>query len=412
MYLNLVLLSFLILFASSERIEAVDSVMVSKFLSDHRHSYDLIAILFKETIPEPEPEGTLSVIRNKIAGWFTKTPRTAEEIAEDIGRSLIVLEVDISVEKLYSIKEFYNVTTVPYLILMRNYDVLYQGGPDMPQVPLIIEAEVNKHEWTKEEENELLTVSNLLKPTSTVVETVSEGGIKKIITTNTQTVTEPELVVEIEPEEYDIAEYFAESWTEEPDEIAKLTARVRDSIHELKDVDEDNINVTRITDANLQDFIKSMETDEGALTHWVAVKKRVPVKYIPTYKSKIVQTVTTEELTDEKGVETADWDIDSGSAVYYKSIEDAKEDINRYTQLEESKVKSMSEHDNLRYSGDVVQTYEPVKLTYKQSGNPANIHKVVYQKNNEVDRPILGFREAQYTDELKENRAEIKEEIE
>jgi hypothetical protein len=185
MYLNLVLLSFLILFASSERIEAVDSVMVSKFLSDHRHSYDLIAILFKETIPEPEPEGTLSVIRNKIAGWFTKTPRTAEEIAEDIGRSLIVLEVDISVEKLYSIKEFYNVTTVPYLILMRNYDVLYQGGPDMPQVPLIIEAEVNKHEWTKEEENELLTVSNLLKPTSTVVETVSEGGIKKIITTNT-----------------------------------------------------------------------------------------------------------------------------------------------------------------------------------------------------------------------------------
>ena len=53
--------------------------------------------------------------------------------------------------------------------------------------------------------------SNLLdtKSVTTVTEEV-DGGLKKIITTNTKTVTEPELIVEVDPAEYDVFEFYDE----------------------------------------------------------------------------------------------------------------------------------------------------------------------------------------------------------
>ena len=43
-----------------------------------------------------------------------------------------------------------------------------------------------------------------------------------MITTNTSTITEPELLIEIEPEEYDIIEWF-NSKEGEPEEVAITT---------------------------------------------------------------------------------------------------------------------------------------------------------------------------------------------
>ena len=59
-------------------------------------------------------------------------------------------------------------------------------------------------------------------------------------------------------------------------------------------------------------------------THIVAVKKRVPVRYTPSYKTKVLKTITTEEMTDEKVVEAGDF---TGKAKYYKNFSEADADI-------------------------------------------------------------------------------------
>jgi hypothetical protein len=53
--LNLVLAFALFLtLTTAVKYEATDSIMVSKFLSDHRHSYDIIALLFMRSQPTEE----------------------------------------------------------------------------------------------------------------------------------------------------------------------------------------------------------------------------------------------------------------------------------------------------------------------------------------------------------------------
>jgi len=47
-----------------------------------------------------------------------------------------------------------------------------------------------------------------------------------VITTNTSTFTEPELLIEISPEEYDISEYFNDS-EGEPEEVAITTTWIK-----------------------------------------------------------------------------------------------------------------------------------------------------------------------------------------
>ena len=70
-------------------------------------------------------------------------------------------------------------------------------------------------------------------------EIVVEGGLKKIVTTKTETITEPELVVEILPEEYDIAEFIDESYeNREPTVVTEMTDRIKENIPGLENVDK------------------------------------------------------------------------------------------------------------------------------------------------------------------------------
>ena len=124
-----------------------------------------------------------------------------------------------------------------------------------------------------------------------------EGGIKKIITTNTNTFTEPELLVEIQPEEYDIIEYFHEN-KGEPEAVAITAARLKQAVPALKDVKDENINIERVDQGGLKSFLEELNREQNRFTHIVAVKKRVPVKYTPSYKTKDLKTITTEEMTD------------------------------------------------------------------------------------------------------------------
>ena len=285
----------------------------------------------------------------------------------------ILLEIDVSNDMLKSIQTFYNVTSIPYLILMRNYDILYEGNPASQQVHEILAIEHNKHKQISSE----VVMEKPRVNTETKVETKLEGGIKKIITTNTNTYTEPELLVEIQPEEYDIIEYFHEG-TNEPESVAITTHRIKQAVPQLKDVKDENINIERVDKGGLKQFLEELNRDQARFTHIVAVKKRVPVKYTPSYKTKVLKTITTEEMTDEKRVDAGDY---TGKSVYYTSLAEAEDDVKRLELIEEAKVKEMTEEEiNRLYAGGTIQKqYEPIKTTYKQSIEQPQVRKIVYK---------------------------------
>ena len=166
---------------------------------------------------------------------------------------------------------------------------------------------------------------------------------------------------------------------------------------------------------DVKKFIEDINEDPGALTHWIAVKKRVPVKYIPKYQTKTIKTVTTEELNEEKIIEEdqiKDWKLGLGKSIYYRTIEDAQEDIDRLSQLEESKIRDISGHEfDKVYSGDIVRTYEPVRTTFRQSTDPINIHKRVYDSSKEHDHsrlPSESWRKVEYiVDENSPHKEEL-----
>jgi len=186
--------------------------------------------------------------------------------------------------------------------------------------------------------------------TKTTIETKLEGGIKKIITTNTSTFTEPELLIEIQPEEYDILEWFNDV-EGEPEEVAITTSRIKSALPTLSKVKDENINVQKIGAGGLQKFVQDLSKDMNEYTHIVAVKKRVPVLYTPSYKTKVYKTITTEEVTDEKYVDSDEFKKQK----YYKTFKDADQDIKKLTILEEERVKKVAEEEIKKtYSGPIV----------------------------------------------------------
>jgi len=82
----------------------------------------------------------------------------------------------------------------------------------------------------------------------------------------------------------------------------------------------------------LQKFIEELNKDSNKYTHIVAVKKWVPVKYTPTYKTKVLKTITTEEMTDEKTVDAGEY---TGKSVYYENFQDAEADIKKVALISE-----------------------------------------------------------------------------
>lgn len=141
----------------------------------------------------------------------------------------VLMEIDVSNPLLHSIQNFYNVTQVPYLILMKNYDILFSGQPQASEV----------HDVLAQDDHRVPVIQ---EKTKTTVETKLDGGIKKIITTNTSTFTEPELLIEIQPEEYDIMEWFND-FEAEPEEVAITTTRIKSALPSLHNVKDENINL-------------------------------------------------------------------------------------------------------------------------------------------------------------------------
>lgn len=235
----------------------------------------------------------------------------------------IVLEIDVSNDMLKSIQTFYNVTKVPYLILMRNYDILYEGDPSSNMVHEILALEATKHRPVSTEVTMKQREAAPRPTQETKIETKLEGGIKKIITTNTNTFTEPELLVEIQPEEYDIIEYFHDT-KGEPEGVEITTARLKQAVPALQGVKDENINIERFDQGGLKGFLEELNRDQNRFTHIVAVKKRVPVKYTPSYKTKVLKTITTEEMTDQKEVDAGEY---TGKSMYYGSFQEAEDDV-------------------------------------------------------------------------------------
>ena len=52
------------------------------------------------------------------------------------------------------------------------------------------------------------------------------------------------------------------------------------------------------------------------------------MKYTPSYKTKVLKTITTEEITDEKFVDAGDY---TSQSKYYKTFWEAEGDIKKLT---------------------------------------------------------------------------------
>ena len=116
-----------------------------------------------------------------------------EEIEDELDQfdGPVLVKVDVSNPELETIQEFYGVKEVPYLILMKNYELLYEGAPDPDRVEevLIREHEVRTSGVAPASVVETAETTSMVEDISenekTVVEERIEGGVKKIITTNT-----------------------------------------------------------------------------------------------------------------------------------------------------------------------------------------------------------------------------------
>ena len=140
-----IVLLLVVSLALGERMKAESSAEVSKFLSDHRHSSQIIALFFKKTPEDANSGGVFASMKNKVfngvANLFSKE-LTPEQFEDQIEKNeSILIEIDINNPELKEIEEFYHVTTVPYLVIMKNYDVLYEGIPDIAKLKLIMEQD-------------------------------------------------------------------------------------------------------------------------------------------------------------------------------------------------------------------------------------------------------------------------------
>ena len=194
----------------------------------------------------------MGFLKNKVIGGVASLFRKHEETIEDIDEELslhydpALLEIDINNALLTNVQEFYNVTTVPYLILMQNYDILYEGEPRVDRIWEIVNRDQNAM-------NRVDGLTELQVGETTVVTEEIEGGLKKIITTNTKTVTEPELVVEVDPAEYDVFEFYDDQV--QPDSMAIVSERVRSSIPGYEDLDESQIKVQKVERGDIKKLV-------------------------------------------------------------------------------------------------------------------------------------------------------------
>ena len=99
------------------------------FINPHMQDHKLESKNFWESI--------LGVM-DSIKGIFTKSEVQTSQVEEQVAEKALLIEIDVSDPKLQYVEELYDVTTVPYLILLQSGSVLFKGVPDSDSYKTVI----------------------------------------------------------------------------------------------------------------------------------------------------------------------------------------------------------------------------------------------------------------------------------
>ena len=66
---------------------------------------------------------------DSIKGLFVSSDVASSDIEELIAKNSMLIEIDVSDSKLSQIENEYDITTVPFLIVLQNGSILYKGVP-------------------------------------------------------------------------------------------------------------------------------------------------------------------------------------------------------------------------------------------------------------------------------------------
>ena len=128
-----------------EKIVAKNSAQVSKLISEQRHSHKIIALFFRKIPADSATDGIFTKMKNKVFTGVSNlfsSEQTPDSYQSEIDKQQsILVEIDVDNPDLKAIEDFYHVSTVPYLIVIKNYDVLYEGIPDLAKLKDIMETE-------------------------------------------------------------------------------------------------------------------------------------------------------------------------------------------------------------------------------------------------------------------------------
>lgn len=131
--LNILVLVLCIAFVHSEVIEATSLQQAEDIIKGNTNT--VTGILFLDstqvdaTIDRSNGQEGSSGFFASIRGMFSNKGKSVYKYAEELGESIKVIEVDTSSTSLNEIKTLFNVTTVPYLVLVYKNQILFSGVP-------------------------------------------------------------------------------------------------------------------------------------------------------------------------------------------------------------------------------------------------------------------------------------------
>ena len=136
------------------------------FINPHMQDHKLGSKNFWESI--------LGVM-DSIKGIFTKSEVQTSQVEEQVAEKALLIEIDVSDPKLQYVEELYDVTTVPYLILLQSGSVLFKGVPNNDSYKTVIGI-LDKEQGDPNRNQDVIDVLKMQVDSNTSLETVTNDN--------------------------------------------------------------------------------------------------------------------------------------------------------------------------------------------------------------------------------------------
>ena len=114
-------------------------------------------------------------VMDSIKGLFTRSEVQTSKIEEEVAAKAMLVEIDVSDPKLQYVEELYDVTTVPYLILMQTGQVLFKGVPNNDSYKTVINI-LDNDQGGSTKNQDVIDVLKMQVDSNTALETVTNDN--------------------------------------------------------------------------------------------------------------------------------------------------------------------------------------------------------------------------------------------